>query len=55
MKRKDFGFILVILAVLFGAIETIYFGNNWIAQTKAEMYCDKVVMFFFFYWLLFLV
>lgn len=42
MKNKVIGTILLITALIFGRLETKYFGNNWLPQTKEEVICDIV-------------
>jgi hypothetical protein len=44
MTRVSIGIILVILAQIFCLVETIYFGNNWKAQSPAEAICDNAAL-----------
>lgn len=41
-KRKVIGVILVLVASIFCHIETVYFGNNWMPQSNAEVWCDLI-------------
>lgn len=43
-RRRDFGWLLIIIGNVFGFLETQYFGWNWTPQTKAEYVCDGVAM-----------
>ena len=42
--KKIFGVISLIYAVIFARLETEYFGNNWLPQTKEEILCDTAVL-----------
>ncbi len=42
--KKIFGIIVLIYAIVFARLETEYFGNNWLPQTKEEMLCDTAVL-----------
>ena len=37
---RRFGFILLIWAVVFGILETQYFGNNLLPESSEELLCD---------------
>ncbi len=41
-KQFNLSIILIILGFLFGIIETIYFGCNWLPQSHAEKICDAI-------------
>jgi len=43
-KKLLIGFALMIIAMLFGIGETIYFGNNLLPQSQAEFICDMAVL-----------
>lgn len=43
MKRV-FGIILIVWAVIFAQLETQYFGNNWLPQSKEELICDLTAL-----------
>ena len=45
--KKIFGFIVMIYAIIFAMLETEYFGNNWLPQTKEEMLCDTALLLLF--------
>ena len=36
------GFCLMISAAIFALAETIYFGSNWMPESKAEFICDYI-------------
>jgi hypothetical protein len=38
--KQIFGIICLIWAIIFGLLETKYFGNNWLPQTNEEIICD---------------
>ena len=40
--NKLIGFILVTVSCIFAVIETKHFGNNWLAQSKDEYFCDLI-------------
>lgn len=42
MKNRTIGYILIAFAVIFGALETIYFGFNLLPGNFAELMCDAV-------------
>jgi len=42
--KKIFGFIVMNSAIIFARLETEYFGNNWLPQTKEEVLCDVAVL-----------
>jgi hypothetical protein len=35
----------LIWTVIFGHLETKYFGNNWLPQTNEEIICDLTSLF----------
>jgi hypothetical protein len=38
--KKKFGIICLVFGLVFGLMETQYFGNNWTPQSKEEIMCD---------------
>lgn len=54
-RRKDFAWLLIIIANVFGFMETQYFGWNFTPQSKEEYICDGIALcinFFVLYLLL---
>lgn len=43
-RRRDFGWMLVIIGNVFGFLETQYFGWNLTPGSKAEFVCDGIAM-----------
>lgn len=39
---KKFGFVLMLLGILFTVAETVYFGGNWSAASRNESICDMI-------------
>lgn len=46
-RKKIAGIILVMVSMIFCHAETVYFGNNWEPQSKAEAICDIVSLVLF--------
>ena len=42
--KKAIGIICLIWALIFGILETNYFGNNLFPQTTAEIICDLTAL-----------
>lgn len=42
MKRKDYGVLLIIIALVFAFAETQHFGQNWTAMSLAEFISDAL-------------
>lgn len=36
------GLLLMFLGLFFGIAETIYFGSNWLPESRAEFICDAI-------------
>ena len=36
------GFTMMIAGFIFAVVETVYFGNNWLPQTRDEILCDCI-------------
>lgn len=49
MKRKDFAYLLIIVSLIFGIMETQYFGWNLTPQSLAETICDGISLLLNFY------
>jgi len=45
MKRKIFGAVCILFAVIFAHLETKHFGNNFFPNTKEEIMCDLMTLF----------
>lgn len=46
MNVRFLGFLLLVWTLIFSLSETIYFGNNWTAQSPAEFICDSFAALF---------
>tara|TARA_B110000285_G_scaffold130693_1_gene146851 strand:- start:257 stop:454 length:198 start_codon:yes stop_codon:yes gene_type:complete len=44
IMKRTLGIICLIWALVFGRLETEYFGNNWLPQTKEEIMCDLTAL-----------
>lgn len=42
MKRRTFGYIIMVVAIIFSITETRYFGNNLFPESVAEVICDSI-------------
>lgn len=36
------GFVLMIIGIIFAVTETIYFGSNWLPESREEFICDYI-------------
>jgi len=34
--------LFLVVGIIFGVAETIYFGSNWLPQSRAEFVCDFI-------------
>lgn len=41
-KTELLGWILIAIAFVFGVVESLYFGSNWMPDSKAEFVCDMI-------------
>ena len=42
--KKYIGIILIMFGIVFGIIETSYFGGNFLPQSFAELICDILAL-----------
>jgi hypothetical protein len=41
-KIAYIGLILMLSGYVFGVIETLYFGSNWLPESREELICDCI-------------
>jgi len=44
MKMYRIGIALWVIAIIFAAVETHYFGYSWFPKTTGEVICDIIVL-----------
>jgi len=44
IMKRTLGIICLIWAVVFGRLQTEYFGNNWLPKTNEEIMCDLTAL-----------
>lgn len=46
MNTRLLGMGILLLTLVFSVAETVYFGNNWVAMSPAELICDSFAALF---------